>query len=164
MRSKPTRDRVAEILEYEPLTGVLTWRVPPRTHPKLINRPAGAVVKGYLLVKIDGRGCKGHHLAWLLTYGDWPSREIDHRNLKRLDNRIVNLRLASPAQNQANKIRRSGKKVAKGVRLLPSGNFNARIKVKGVLLSLGVFASEQEASDAYMIAARHHYGEFARQD
>ncbi|OZY45839.1 HNH endonuclease [Pseudomonas lundensis] len=164
MRIKPTRDQVAEILEYDPVTGVLTWRVPPRTHPRLLNQPAGSIARGYLTVKIDGRRYRGHHIAWLLTHGEWPNQEVDHRNLQRLDNRIVNLRLASPAQNQANKVRRLGKKTAKGVRPLISGNFSARIRVKGVLLSLGVFPSEQEASDAYMIAALNHYGEFARQD
>ncbi|WP_168198431.1 HNH endonuclease [Pseudomonas sp. DG56-2] len=155
---------MAALLDYEPATGVLTWKSPPPTHPKLLNLPAGSTTTGYVLVKIDGRKYKGHHLAWLLMHGEWPEKEIDHRNGQPMDNRIDNLRLATPAQNQANKARRTGKQFAKGVRLLPSGKFNARIKVKGVLLSLGAFPTELEASDAYMTAARHHYGEFARKD
>jgi len=46
----------------------------------------------------------GHRIAWLLYYGDWPTKTIDHINGVRDDNRIENLQEVSHKENQQNKV------------------------------------------------------------
>ncbi len=44
-----------------------------------------------------------HRLAWLFVHGVWPKEQIDHRNGIRDDNRFVNLREATLAENNQNR-------------------------------------------------------------
>jgi hypothetical protein len=48
-----------------------------------------------------------------------------------------------------------------GVRLTPSGRFQARIAHFGKLLSLGAFATPQEAQSVYLAKRQELYREFA---
>lgn len=162
MTPKPTKEEVLRVLDYCPGSGLFTWVRAPDNHPRLDLTTAGTIGTGYVAIRINGIRYKAHHLAWLITHGEWPIEDVDHKNGCPLDNRSENLRLATNPQNQANRARNKGKSLAKGVRGLPSGAFNARIKVKGVSINLGVFATEAEAESAYMQAAQQHYGEFAR--
>lgn len=61
---------------------------------------------GYLILKIKGKQHKAHRVAWLLYYGSFPQKEIDHINRKRTDNRICNLREATRLQNVLNTTRK----------------------------------------------------------
>lgn len=63
--------RVKELLSYDPVSGLLTWRVarPPRIKP---GDEAGSVLpNGYVTVCIDGWNYYGHHLAFALTHDIW---------------------------------------------------------------------------------------------
>jgi len=157
-----TSERLRAALRYEPETGLFVWVNPPGEHARLAGYVAGGISTGYVLIKIDGRKYRAHHLAWLYTHGEWPSMEIDHANGCPLDNRISNLRLATNPQNQANRRRDRAKSTPKGVKALPSGRFAARITVNKKLIHLGVFATEDQAQTAYLSASKSHYGEFAR--
>lgn len=90
---------------------------------------------------------------------------IDHINHNTLDNRRVNLRIATNSQNQANRLKQNGKSSKyKGVSLrkrCPEKPFEAGIKVNGKTSYLGNFANEEQAARAYDNAARIHFGEFA---
>lgn len=157
-----TQGRLREVLEYFPDSGLFLWRSPTKFHPRMLHKTAGGISSGYVMIKIDGRKYKAHRLAWLYVSGEWPSSDIDHINGCPLDNRIINLRLASNAQNQANKCRAHGKELPKGVRRLPSGRFQSRIKVDGEAIHLGTYRSQEEAALAYAYAANHHYRQYAR--
>jgi hypothetical protein len=84
---------------------------------------------------------------------------VDHVNGNGIDNRRSNLRLATPAQNAANRrMRQSGISQYKGVALVKaSGRWIAHLGNR----HLGVFSSELSAAYAYDLAAREAYGEFA---
>lgn len=67
---------------------------------------------GYRMISVAGRRTlvRGHHLVWAWVTGNWPDDEIDHRNGKRDDNRISNLRQVTVAQNRINKVMQSNNK------------------------------------------------------
>lgn len=68
------------------------------------GRPAKTVTsEGYVRVSFQGRQHRAHRLAWLYVHGEWPAGMIDHINRSSDDNRIANLREATPAENQRNR-------------------------------------------------------------
>jgi hypothetical protein len=92
---------------------------------------------------------------------------VDHINGDPLDNRRVNLRLCTQADNAMNRRKHSGQKTGrnpfKGV--FPQkvgGKFFARVTCRGVDYRLGTFATAEEAARAYDAKARDLHGEFAR--
>lgn len=159
----PTYERVRELLSYNPETGVFVWIAPPKNHQRMLCKEAGSLkTKGYIQIKIDGKKYSAHRLAWLYSFGEWPEFDIDHANGNPSDNRITNLRQATNPQNQANRKRNAGKVIAKGVRKIGSGRFQARISVGKHQITIGTFDSESAAVSAYMRAAKQNYSEFAR--
>lgn len=156
------QSRLKELLRYIPESGLFLWIRPPKNHTRLQEYAAGGIASGYVMIKIDGRKYKAHRLAWLYMHGAWPQGDLDHINGCPLDNRMANLRIATNAQNQANRMRDHNKAIPKGVRRLPGGRYQARITVKHRQIVLGTFNTPSAAEQAYIQAAQHHYGEFAR--
>ena len=103
-----------EVLEYDPETGIFTWKQRPRHHfdsdwmfKRWNSYRAGMVAgrptaKNYIKLTISGITHQGHRLAWFYVYGEWPEC-IDHINHCASDNRISNLRSVTPATNQLNR-------------------------------------------------------------
>lgn len=95
-----------QLLRYEPETGKMYWRERPNAQfsAKFANTEAGRVDrKGYVKISVLGVSLRGHRVVWALSFGEWPSEDIDHINGQRSDNRIANLRLAGPDQNNKNR-------------------------------------------------------------
>jgi hypothetical protein len=84
---------------------------------------------------------------------------VDHANGDGLDNRKVNLRVCTPADNARNSRALRGQRV-KGVQFL-DGRWRARVRIDGRLTHIGSFGTAVEAALAYDAAARLHFGEFA---
>lgn len=124
----------------------------------------GGRVAHCIRIRILGMSCVAHRIVWEMNRGSIPSgMVIDHINGNPFDNRLSNLRLASPAQNARNsRVRIDNKFGLKGVRPLPGGNWQARISVDGRLLSLGVSETKEGAYLIYAEAAKRYHGEFAR--
>ncbi len=79
-----------------------------------------------------------------------------------LDNRRSNLRIATRAQNNANRrMRKDNTSGYKGVVPYGSG-FRAQIQVNGKGIALGTRATKEEAYELYCEAARRLHGDFAR--
>lgn len=169
--SKEDCDYIRETYTYDPEQGVITFRT-------TVGRKAGRVTgvaqekSGYmnLFVTLPSgrRNLKSHLVAWLLFHGVWPDHEVDHRDGDKGNNKISNLRRATPGQNRANirKYKTYGGKPCssqfKGVSRLKRENvWQASIRVDGELLILGKFENEIEAALAYNKAAVKHYGSYA---
>lgn len=102
-----------------------------------------------------------------LICGTAAGSETDHINGNGLDNRRVNLRTATPAQNSANTWKpkrpdgRPHTSRYKGVTRTKWG-WSAKITVNQKCRRIGTFGSEADAARAYDEAAIEAWGEFAR--
>lgn len=159
----PSVEYLREALDYDPETGILTWRERPRSHFKShglhlrhlnlkVGKPAGSMRRsGYLSIHFSGGNFPAHRLAWAIYYGEWPKHGIDHINLNKSDNRICNLRDVPPLINgkgltisQRNTSQFTGVYWDKR-----SGTWMAAIRVNRVLHNLGYYRNKDDA-----IAAR----------
>jgi len=158
-----THDRLKGLLRYDPITGLFVWLV-SKTPNGVPGEVAGSKNKanGYIYIGIDGKIYLAHYLAWFYQMGEWPSHEVDHRDLRHDNNKWVNLRPATPVQNCMNRPKRAdSKNPYKGIR--KKGNrWQACISINKKRKLLGTFATAEDAHQAYAAAARAHYGEFAR--
>jgi hypothetical protein len=102
-RPELTAEYLRSILDYEPETGIFTWKVSPSTKVKVGDVAGSVNGRGYLQIRIQSRPHKAHRLAWLYTYGEWPKDQLDHINRNRSDNRISNLREVTNKQNGQNR-------------------------------------------------------------
>lgn len=159
---KLTHEQLLATLRYEPTTGEFHWLV--HLGRGGAGKPAGSIDgHGYRCIGIRGHDYKAHRLAWFYVHGTWPDLCLDHINGDRADNRLANLRQATPAQNNANAKQRSDQPVAKGVTFRKQlGKWQASIAFNGASSYLGVFNTPAEAASAYAAAAQQLYGEFAR--
>lgn len=146
--------RLREALTYDSETGHFTWNV---LRPNAgIGTVAGSVGStGYLIICLKNVRYCAHRLAWFYVHGVWPTRDIDHINHDRLDNRISNLRELSRRGNMQNQIRAHANNGTGALGVRPHGQrFVARIKIDGKQKHIGVFASVEAASKAYIQAKR----------
>jgi hypothetical protein len=107
----------------------------------------------------SARAGMGHILLHRLLAG-FPPFHLDHRNGDGLDNRRRNLRPATPQENAMNKkIPSHNTSGFRGVSWhKPSKKWIAHI----MNTHLGLFSSPILAHRAYVVAAKKHFGEFAR--
>ena len=148
--------RLKQLLDYDPTTGVFTWRVDGRGRFQRKGARAGTINgQGRRQICIDCVIYQCARLAVFWMTGHMPRRLIDHRNRIRNDDRWSNLRSATYSQNGANND-------ARGVSWdRERGKYKARIKVNYRTINLGRFDTEEEARDAYLVAKRRHFGQFA---
>ncbi len=143
---------IEDFLSYDSETGIIQWKV-NKSRAKAGDR-AGCVAKnGYLVVRIRLGRCKAgkpylaHRLAWYLHYAKWPVLGIDHVNGDKADNRIANLREATPSQNGhnrgLNKNNRSGHKGVSWVKA--TQRWTARLNINRRVVVLGEFCDKDIA-------------------
>lgn len=113
-------------------------------------------------VKGKRRSHRMHRDIALMMFGEIPDgTAIDHINRDKLDNRRENLRLATQSQNNANLSTRKGRSY-KGLSLdSKDGKWNSFIGYNYTTYNLGRYKTEDEAAQAYNIAAKYLWGEFA---
>lgn len=172
LSARPSRERLAEILKYDPATGAFVWK--PRTIKKWTDRswnrrhagrPAGCLSRrsGYAVIGVDNASYEAHLLAWVMMTGSWPDHEIDHGNRIRSDNRWCNLRAATSAENKRNGSGRHGRTSQyRGVSLNTARKkWVANISCNYKLIYIGSFDNEIDAARAYDRAAMRFHGDFA---
>jgi HNH endonuclease len=96
-----TVDAVNALLSYDSETGNFTF-TKSRSRYRIGHLAGYKRPDGYIQVKINNRAILAHRLAWFVTYGKWPNLDIDHQNMDKSDNRILNLRLATRSENCIN--------------------------------------------------------------
>ena len=157
MGIQPTAERLRELLDYDPASGIFTWNVRTSNRIKIGDRAGSRHGGGYLQINIDGSNHLAHRLAWLYVHGAWPNEIIDHINGDRSDNRIANLRNVTPEVNAQN-VRRPGIANTSGALGVSwsrkERKFVAYVSVRDKSLYVGSFDSVADAHAAYLAAKR----------
>ena len=99
-----------------------------------------------------------------IYFPEWPPFDLDHIDGDRTNNRMSNLRPTNDRLNCGNAKRyKNNTSGHKGVSWhITKKAWFANIRVHGKLVHLGKFNDPETAHEAYMTAARKHFGEFAR--
>ena len=159
-------------LEYNPLTGCITWKKRDTTYftsktaestwnRKFLGRQAGCIDSstGYRVISINNTKYYAHRVALMLSNKATLKGHVDHINGNKEDNRLINLREVTPSQNMKNsKLRTDNKSGFPGVWWDKSRSlWEASIYVDGAKKSLGRF---KELSSAVLarVTAEPAYG------
>lgn len=164
MGEKVTAEGLRAVLDYNPATGIFTWKMRRNRHVVAGDRAGYESGNGYRRISIGGREYLEHRLAWLYVHGSFPVQTLDHANLDGRDNRIDNLRLATGTEQQANRsLQKNNRSGVKGVVWLKrERRWQACIHLGGRRIDLGRHLTRDGAAAAYKLAAERHYGAFAR--
>ena len=152
--------RIREILDYNPDTGEFYWKIKSNKRAPIGAKAGGITNGGYGYISYLNKRYSMSHLAWIHFYGKPPLMYLDHINGNRFDNRISNLREATPAENMQN-IRKAPKNSSHGFLGAyfdkDKNLWRSKIRVNGAKKSLGYFKTPEEASTAYIAAKRQYH-------
>lgn len=149
-----TPQDVERLLTYRWDTGEFRWCVSSARGVQ-----AGAVAgsvhpSGHIYISIKRKLYAAHRLAWFYVYGVWPKCSLDHINGNPADNRISNLRELSHVKNlqAARKARADSRSGLLGACYRKDvGKWQARIQRDSESVSLGIYATPEEAHLVYLM-------------
>ena len=156
-----------EMFDYDPETGIVTRKI--SRFSSLVGTPIGRMDRtGYIRHGFRWWGQRYnvsiHRLGWLIHHGEWPKDQLDHINGIRHDNRLVNLREATQAQNNANtRMYKNNKSGYKNIKWEPERKrYGVFIRYDNKLHRLGRFKTLEEAISVRNAKYEEIYGEFTR--
>lgn len=159
-----TAERLRELLDYDPGTGIFTNRTRRSTNTVVGAQAGYAKRAGYRVIRLDRILYYANRLAWLYVHGEWPKGMVDHADGDPSNDRIGNLRDATRAQNGWNAgVRADNTSGHRGVHWSKiHERWVASIQVNGRRTCLGYFADITAAAKAYDAAAARLFGAYAR--
>lgn len=151
-REDITAQEVRRLLDYDPLTGVLTNKIARGRRIKAGTTAGYTRPDGYRMVCLNYGRYLVHRIAWLHVYGYWPKGQVDHIDQNPMNNAILNLRECNDAENAQNLDPRGyGSSGYLGVTVYhhdPS-KWVAKIKLHGKHTNLGIYRCKTAAYVAY---------------
>ena len=154
-----TPEEVREMFDYDPSTGVLSWRKPAGRWGRI---PAGTVAgwhggdTRYVQLLVGKKKMWAHRAAFIHYHGKSPEGSVDHINGDIKDNRIANLRDVPHSINSHNHRKARVSNLSSGLLGVSRNHkgWRARIVVDGKEHCLGTFPTPEEAHSAYLKAKR----------
>lgn len=141
-----TQERLKDLLNYNPNTGIFVWRVTAGKRGAKGNIAGYVTSHGYISISVDNKEYRAHRLAWLYVYGVWPV-EIDHDDRNKSNNSINNLVNGTRQDNMKNMPMRSDN--TSGITGVcwdkGRGKWRTEIAVNGNSINLGRFDDKFEA-------------------
>lgn len=164
MNTNLTQIELKELLYYNPISGIFTWKVDRGRKAKRGDIAGTLLQDGYVRVTIKGVRYRAHRLAFMFMTGKFPEIDVDHINNIRCDNSWKNLREATDKQNGANKkLAKNNKTGFKNVSYRKDlGTYSVRLRSNGVMLNLGHFKDLELAALVAEEAQIKFNGEYAR--
>jgi len=164
MRGNLTHEELTNMLSYNRDTGSFIWKISPSNKIKTGSIAGNISKRGYRKIQMKGKLFRANKLAWFYVTGEWPSNFIDHENCDATDDSFRNLREATSSQNGAN--RRNGINNSSGYKGVSfdknTGLWRAQIMVRKKTIHLGSHVTPELAHQAYCLAAKSNFKEFAR--
>ena len=155
----PSQAELLEALDYNPETGVLTWRFRKNRRNCWNSQFAGktaftAMHQGYHFGQFNCGVYFAHRLIWKMVYNEDPP-QLDHINGRRADNRISNLKVSNRIENSRNqKLRADNKSGVCGVRLdQRTMRWKAEIGINRKTVYLGTYEVLEDAIKARKAAS-----------
>jgi hypothetical protein len=145
-------EEMKQYLSYDPETGHFTWIKVKLKSKSKVGDIIGSLSRGYIGIKFNFKSYRAHRLAWLFTYGKWPTNHIDHIDGNRSNNKLSNLRDVTNQENQFNINKILAKSGYLGVSKYKSRSWRARIMLNGKDICLGHYETPELASEAYQAA------------
>lgn len=156
-----SQTQLKEVLYYSSKSGVFAWKVNRRG-----NARAGDIaghshpIGGRIFISVNGKKYPRSHLAWLYTFGVFPSHELDHIDGNCVNDKISNLRDVDHKTNLENRTRANRRATGRSSNLLgvswkkDKSKWVANISSGRVTKHLGYFENEIDAHKAYLIEKR----------
>ena len=146
---------ILQRLRYDADTGKLYWKESVAYGIKVGDEAGSKTARGYAQLYINRIPYTLHRVVFAMHTLKSVFMEIDHIDGDRLNNRIENLREASPSLNAQNR------KKTKGC-YEKYGRWYAYITIKRKTTYLGGYSTEKEAHEAYREAKKIYHPECER--
>lgn len=150
-KSNLSVDTVRNMFDYNPDTGIFTWKNPTSKRVSVGQRAGVVSQNGRRYIGVLGEHISAHRLAWFYVHGVWPVS-----NLAQLDGNydncsLVNLREETPGETARKAIMRcTNRSGARGVSWKADKKlWQATITRHGQRVFLGTFDTVDEAAAAY---------------
>lgn len=155
--------RLCELVHYNPLSGRITRLTNGKTY-KIGDAVTAVDSTGYVYLYLDGRKYHAHRIIWFYVYKIWSAKKshLDHKNRNKTDNRIKNLRIATPSQNHVNcPAQVHSKTQQRGIHRHACGRYRVQLQKDNASIHVGYFNTLRNAVIARDAAYRKFHGEFA---
>lgn len=153
---KLTHERLLEVLDFNPATGVFVWKVRTSNRVKVGDRAGVVGTLGYRLIVIDGEKFQATRLAMFYVNSAWPQGDVVPENGDLDDASIGNLsdrsRIDAARRRKMLSTNTSG---FRGVSRAAGGRFQSTITWGYKQINLGnKFETAEDASEVYEEAVR----------
>lgn len=161
----PSLEDLQKILDYEPETGLLRWKIDKRRGGVRKGEIAGSKGKFYTVVGTPFGRLRAHKIAWRFIHGERADvlPGPDHIDRDGNNNSSLNLRAATPQQQAFNRGYRLPK--TSGLRGATwdkkAQKWRAKTQLNKKTVWIGYFDTPEECHAAFLEFTRANHGEFS---